>query len=78
MDVDATLYVSDARTITIERVPNRGLVRIKIRGAGEGSYCDEMSITVWGDPTERTMPEVIDTTCDQPDAPVVTEEEADI
>jgi hypothetical protein len=78
MDVDATLYVSDARTITIERVPNRGLVRIKIRGAGEGSYCDEVSITVWGEPIERTMPEIIDTTSDQPPSFPIVEEEADI
>ena len=34
MQTDQTIYLTDAATIAIERVPQKGLVRIKITGRG--------------------------------------------
>lgn len=67
MQTDQTIYLTDASTITIERVPHKGLVRIKIKGK-DGGFPDELSLTVWGNPLERTMPEITDTTSDEPPA----------
>lgn len=65
IEIDATLYITDVRQITIERVPHKGLVRIKIKGKDTG-FCDEMSLTVWGlklvSGEAPEMPEIIDTT----------------
>ena len=84
IEIDATLYITDVRQITIERVPNKGLVRIKIKGKDTG-FCDEMSLTVWGPKLTKTiapeMPEIIDATKEEPPATLVVEredEDADI
>jgi hypothetical protein len=63
MQTDQTIYLTDATTIAIERVPSKGLVRIKITGKA-GGFADELSLTIWG--IERTMPEITDTTSDEP------------
>ena len=65
MLTDQTIYLTGAKTITIERVPNRGLVRIKVRGP-EGGFTDELSLTIWGDQLKPEMPEIIDTTSPEP------------
>lgn len=70
MQTDQTIYLVDAVTITIERVPNKRLVRIKIKGR-EGGFADELSLTVWGNQLERTMPQIIDTVSDEPQLTVV-------
>jgi hypothetical protein len=78
METDQIIYVTNAKTITIERVPNKGLVRIKVCGEGDGPLSDTLSLTVWGD--VLTMPEIIDTTSAEP-ARVLAElgdEEVDI
>jgi hypothetical protein len=79
MQTDQTIYLTDATTITIERVPSRGLVRIKIKGK-EGGVADEVSLTIWGNALERTMPEITDTTSPEPAISVeeLDDEEADI
>jgi hypothetical protein len=84
IEIDATLYITDVRQITIERVPNKGLVRVKIKGKDTG-FCDEMSLTVWGlklvSGEAPEMPEIIDTTVAEPPAILVVEredEDADI
>lgn len=65
MQTDQTIYLTDATTITIERVPSKGLVRIKITGK-EGGFVDGLSLTIWGNALERTMPEITDTTSAEP------------
>ena len=78
IEIDATLYITDVRQITIERVTNKGLVRIKIKGKDTG-FCDEMSLTVWGvkvvgGPPE--LPEIIDTT-EEPEHEIDAKHESD-
>jgi hypothetical protein len=65
MQTDLTLYLADVVSLSIERVPHKGLVRIKIKGE-KGGWADEMSITLWGNQLTRTMPEITDTTSDEP------------
>lgn len=65
MQTDQTIYLVDAVTIAIERVPNKSLVRIKIKGK-EGGFTDELSLTVWGNGLEGRMPEITFTTSDEP------------
>lgn len=80
MQTDQTIYLVDAVTIAIERVPNKRLVRIKIKGK-EGGFADELSLTVWGNQLEG-MPEITDTTSDEPPTgaliAAVEDEEADV
>ena len=83
MHTDQTIYLMNAKTITIERVPSRGLIRIKIHGAEGGGFADELSLTIWGDQLKMTMPEITDTTSDEPSLVTVRvlaelDEEADI
>lgn len=85
MQTDQTIYVTDAHSISIERVPQKGLVRIKITGE-RGGFADEVTLTVWGlrDPhtLDAKLPEITDTTSDEPPAEAmlaaIEEEEADI
>ena len=83
MHTDQTIYLTNAKTITIERVPSRGLVRIRIKGADDGGFGDEMALTIWGDQLKMTMPKITDTTSDEPSLVTVRvlaelDEEADI
>lgn len=80
MQTDQTIYLVDAVTIAIERVPNKRLVRIKIKGK-EGGFTDELSLTVWGNQLEGRMPEITDTTTDEPPISALidaVEDEADV
>jgi hypothetical protein len=71
IEADQTMYVTGARTITITRVPNKALVRVQIKGA-QGDW-GGISITAWGD--HAKLPEIIETTGDEP--PVVLVEAAE-
>lgn len=86
MQTDQTIYLTDAATIAIERVPQKGLVRIKITGERGGGFADEVTLTVWGlrDPhtLDAKLPEITDTTSDEPPVKAmlaaIEQEEADI
>ena len=51
MQIESTTYVNGAREIEIERVPNEGLMRIRVRGnMGHG----DVLLRVWGVYDETT------------------------
>lgn len=64
MNIDASFYLMNVKSVTIERVPDKGLLRIKIKGE-QGGYGDDVSLTLWGDILKDAMPEIIDTVSDE-------------